>query len=51
MIESGWAYVWASYALTAVVVGGLAFVVLSRLRHWSTRARALDGAKQKETAG
>jgi heme exporter protein CcmD len=51
VIEGGWVYVWASYALTIAVVGGLAFVVLSRLRHWSARARALDGAKQKETAG
>lgn len=50
MIEGGWAYVWASYAATSVVVAGLAAVVLARLRHWSRRARSLEDAKPKATA-
>ena len=43
MIEGGMAYVWASYALTVIVVAGLVLVVSLRLRHWSRRARALAG--------
>lgn len=49
MIEGGWAYIWASYAVTSVVVAGLAVVVLARLRHWSRRARSLDDARAKAT--
>lgn len=50
MIEGGWPYVWASYALTVTVVGALALTVTFRLRHWSKRARALDAARQSEKA-
>jgi hypothetical protein len=50
MIEGGWPYIWASYAVTLVVVGGLTAIVLARLRHWSGRARSLDDAKSKATA-
>jgi heme exporter protein CcmD len=41
MIDGGWPYVWASYALTAFVVAGLVIAVALRLRHWSRRAQAL----------
>jgi heme exporter protein CcmD len=44
MIEGGWAYVWAAYALALGALGVLALLVLLRLRHWAKRARELDRA-------
>lgn len=31
MIQGGWEYVWGSYALTAVVLGGYAIALIRRL--------------------
>lgn len=47
MIEGGWPYVLASYALTVIVMAALALVVMLRLRHWSGRAKALPGRTEK----
>lgn len=42
MIEGGWEFVWAAYAVTAGAVVALTALVVSRLMHWSRKARALD---------
>ena len=47
MIEGGWAYIWAAYAVTLVALGALAGVVIWRLRFWAARARELSAGKQK----
>jgi len=47
MIEGGWAYVWAAYALTSGGMLALVVVVASRARYWAKRARALDEGKDK----
>jgi hypothetical protein len=39
MIEGGWAYIWAAYALALVALGALTISVLLRLLHWAKRAR------------
>ena len=44
MIEGGWSFVWTAYALTVGALGVLILVVVLRLRHWSRRAREIDGA-------
>ncbi|MEZ6024474.1 MAG: heme exporter protein CcmD [Hyphomonadaceae bacterium] len=45
MIEGGWQFVVASYALTVASLGGLALVVVLRLRTWAKRAAALENTK------
>lgn len=47
MIEGGWEYIWASYAVTVVGLGAAALVAALRLRHWAKRARELGKAKNK----
>jgi len=42
MIQGGWSYVDAAYAVTLTGLAALAAVVLLRLRHWAQKARALD---------
>jgi heme exporter protein D len=42
MIEGGWAFVWAAYALTISALAVLGVAVMLRLRHWARRARELD---------
>jgi heme exporter protein CcmD len=44
MIEGGWSFVWAAYALTFAALVVLALVVVLRLRHWARRAHELDRA-------
>jgi uncharacterized iron-regulated membrane protein len=44
MIEGGWNFVWAAYAIALGGLGLLTLVVLARLR-WSRRARELDRSK------
>lgn len=48
MIEGGWPFVWASYALCVGSVGALALVVVLRNQHWSKAARKLE-AKSDQT--
>lgn len=47
MIEGGWTYIWASYAVTVVGLGAAALVAALRLRHWAARAREIAKAKDK----
>lgn len=42
MIEGGWPFIWAAYALTIGGLAILALVVVLRLRYWASRARKLD---------
>lgn len=42
MIEGGWSYVYGAYALTVVLLGGVAIWVALRARHWAREARKLD---------
>jgi heme exporter protein CcmD len=42
MIAGGWSFIYAAYALTVLLLGGLAVIVLLRARHWSREARKLD---------
>jgi hypothetical protein len=46
MIDGGWSFIWAAYAVTLGALAVLALVVAVRLAHWSKRARALDEAKR-----
>lgn len=41
MIEGGWSFVWAAYALTFSALSVLATVVVLRLRKWAREARKL----------
>ncbi len=45
MIEGGWTFVWAAYAIALGSLGVLTLVVLTRLQSWSRRARELDKPK------
>lgn len=47
MIEHGWPYIWAAYALTLAGLAGLAVLVWLRLRTWARRARAVDAGKRE----
>ncbi len=47
MIEGGWDYVWASYAVTDVGLGAAALVAALRLRHWARHADDLGKVKNK----
>jgi hypothetical protein len=49
MIDGGWSFIWAAYAITLGVLAVLALVVAVRLAHWSKRARASDEAKRGRT--
>jgi heme exporter protein CcmD len=42
MIEGGEAFIAAAYALTVVLLGGLALVVALRARHWAKQVKKLD---------
>jgi len=42
MIEGGFEYVYAAYALTAGALGLAALIVVLRARHWAREARKLD---------
>jgi heme exporter protein D len=42
MIEGGWTFVWAAYAVTGAALIVLAGVSAVRAVRWSKRARALD---------
>jgi hypothetical protein len=42
MIEGGWDFVVAAYAIALGSLGVLAVVVVARLQTWSRRARELD---------
>ena len=44
MIEGGWPYVWACYALMGVSFAVLVCVVLLRAHHWARAARKLERA-------
>lgn len=47
MIEGGWPFVWASYALCVGSLGVLALVVVLRFLHWSKAARQLESKVDK----
>lgn len=42
MIEGGWEFVYAAYAVSGAAFVSAAVVVLLRLRHWAREARRLD---------
>lgn len=42
MIESGWPFVWAAYAVSLGALAVLAIVVVVRALHWARAARELD---------
>lgn len=44
MIEGGWPYVYAAYAVAAIVLAGAALIVALRARYWANEARKLDKA-------
>lgn len=41
MIEGGWSFIWAAYALTLGALAALMVAVIARLAHWARRARDL----------
>ncbi|MDZ4689978.1 hypothetical protein [Terricaulis sp.] len=41
MIEGGWSFVYAAYAIVGVALAVLAAVVVFRLRYWAKRAKEL----------
>lgn len=45
MIEGGWAFINAAYAVTVLGLGTGALIVFLRARHWAKRARELDQNK------
>lgn len=47
MIQGGWSYVEAAYAVTLTGLAALAVVVVLRLQHWAREARALDKSDVK----
>jgi heme exporter protein CcmD len=42
MVEGGWPFVWAAYALTIAPMAALSVIVALRARHWARQARALE---------
>lgn len=42
MVDGGWPYIWASYAVTFGALIVLVGVVVLRLRHWAARAKQLE---------
>jgi heme exporter protein CcmD len=42
MVEGGWAFVWAAYALTIGSMVALSIVVALRSRHWARQSRKLE---------
>lgn len=46
MIEGGWSFVWAAYAVAVAALAVLAGVVIAGLLRWSSRARELDKSKR-----
>ncbi|HRP11226.1 MAG TPA: heme exporter protein CcmD [Terricaulis sp.] len=42
MIEGGWPFVWAAYAIAGVAFAALIGAVLLRARHWAREAAKLD---------
>jgi heme exporter protein CcmD len=42
MVDGGWPFVWAAYALMASAFAVLVCVVLLRARHWAHEARKLE---------
>lgn len=42
MIEGGWAYIYAAYAATLALLGGLALAIFLHARRWASEARKLD---------
>ncbi|MGE0740803.1 MAG: heme exporter protein CcmD [Hyphomonadaceae bacterium] len=45
MIDGGWPFIYAAYALTVVLLGGLSVAIALRARHWANEARKLDDKK------
>ncbi|MEZ5995905.1 MAG: hypothetical protein R3C25_09120 [Hyphomonadaceae bacterium] len=41
MIEGGWSFIWAAYAVALCALTALSAAALVRLRHWARRARDL----------
>jgi heme exporter protein CcmD len=42
MIEGGLPYVYAAYAVAALLLGALTLTIALRARHWAKEARELD---------
>ncbi len=42
MIEGGWSFVYAAYAVGGVALVGLTVIVVLRLRYWAKRAKGLN---------
>lgn len=45
MIEGGWFYVYASYAVAGLSLIALALGVMLNIRHWARRAKELEEPK------
>ncbi|MGD9814091.1 MAG: heme exporter protein CcmD [Hyphomonadaceae bacterium] len=45
MIEGGLPYVYASYAVTGAMLGGLVIVVLARAVHWAREAKRFENRR------
>lgn len=45
MIEGGWSFVAAAYAVTFTGIGALALIAFLRARAWAKRARELEPRK------
>lgn len=45
MIEGGWTYIWAAYAVSLASLAALGFVIALRLTHWAKRAQAIEQRK------
>jgi hypothetical protein len=39
MIEGGWPYIWAAYAVAIGALAALAIVVIARAMHWAQMAK------------
>lgn len=42
MIEGGWPFVWASYAVASTAFVALTVYVVMRLMHWSAKAKQIE---------
>jgi hypothetical protein len=45
MIEGGWPFINAAYAVTVLALGAAVLIVYLRARHWAKRAGELDQGK------
>lgn len=49
MIEGGWSFVWAAYAVASVAFIGMAAALIARFLYWRKQARALEDKRERRT--